>query len=216
MRRTIIAGLAIATALATMAPAATAVAEPRIKNPSADGRVPKAWDLPKPDLPRHPDKAPSTASGSGDGYNPISFTYFDSGDIVVVLGTATGHAGLFDRAYYTGLYSYAVWSANTTPRNGVQREPCAKYRTFDRAYALWMPAYRAYGSSARYYARAQNGEPYNISSSKTDQSRWYCSKLAWASWRYTRGIDLDGDGGYWVWPVDLINSRHTYVFGYWN
>lgn len=216
MRRTIMSALAIAIGVACLAPASVACAEPKLKTRDARGNVPRKWDLPKPAAKPHPDVAPSTASGTGDGYNPISFTYFESGDIVVVTGTATGHAGVFDRGYYTGLYSYAVWSANTSPRNGVQREPCIKYRSYDSACALWMPYWDSRALYARNYARAQNGEPYNISSSKSDQSRWYCSKLAWAAWRYTAGVDLDGDGGYWVWPVDLISSRHTYMFGYWN
>lgn len=215
MRRSIILALALSLAVASVAPA-VAFAEQRIKTRDPNGKVPRKWDLPKPAAVAHADEAPEGAGGWGDGYNPISFTYFDSGDIVVVLGTATGHAGLFDRAYYGGIYSYAVWSANTWPRNGVQREPCIKYRSYDRAYALWVPRYQAYASSARMYARAQNGLPYNIYSSKTDGSAWYCSKLAWAAWRYTAGVDLDYDGGYWVWPVDMVNSYRTSLFGYWN
>ena len=30
------------------------------------------------------------------------------------------------------------------------------------------------------------------------------------------GVDLDADGGFWVWPVDLVNSSRTSLFGYWN
>jgi hypothetical protein len=215
MRR-IISFVVAAVVVATCFTPAVAAAEQRSKRAAPVGKAPKQWDLPKPDIASHPDTAPVSAGGNGDGYNGISFTYFDSGDIVVVLGTGTGHAGIFDRAYYTGLYSYAVWSANTTPRNGVQREACIKYRTYDVAYAVWMPAVSGFGSRARYYARAQSGEPYNIGSSKTNQSSWYCSKLAWAAWRYTAGIDLDGDGGYWVWPVDLLGSKWASIFGYWG
>jgi hypothetical protein len=25
-------------------------------------------------------------------------------------------------------------------------------------------------------------------------------------------VDLDADGGYWVWPVDLVNDSQTSVF----
>jgi hypothetical protein len=215
MRTIVSCAVAVVVAATCLAPSAAA-AEQRHKNPTADGKAPRRWDLPKPKIASHPDTQPLSAGGVGDGYNSISFASFDSGDIVVVLGTATGHAGLFDRAYYTGLYSYAVWSANTTPRNGVQREQCLKYRTYDQAYGVWVPSLSSYGSAARYYARAQAGEPYNAASSKSDQTSWYCSKLAWAAWRYTAGADLDGNGGYWVWPVDLLGAPRASIFGWWT
>jgi hypothetical protein len=216
MRRTIAAGVAALVVLACMMPSVAAAAERTTKKLGPDGRVPGKWDLETPKKVAHPDTAPPTASGNGDGANGIHFTYFDDGDIAVVLGTATGHAGLFDKPYYTsGLLSWAIISANTTPRSAVQREQCAKYRTYDEAWALWVPNYQAYAYRARQYARSKIGQPYDIWSSKADQTKWYCSKLCWSAWRYTAGIDLDGDGGYWVWPVDLVNSSRTSAFGHW-
>jgi len=162
------------------------------------------------------DLAPLLSGGGGT--NKISFAQFVSGDIVVVLDplSITGHAGLFDRRYYVNINSYAVISANVSPANGVQREQCLKYRASDRAWGLWVPSEANHSAAARDFAYRQMGKPYNILASKTDLSSFYCSKLAWAAWRYTSGRDLDADGGYWVWPVDLINSRYTRVFGYWS
>ena len=156
-------------------------------------------------------------TGSGGGTNMISFSNFDSGDMVVVLdpSSLTGHAGLFDRRFYTDIRSYAVLSANVAPADGVQREQCLKYRTYDHAWALWVPSESNHGAAARDYAYKQMGKPYNLLASKTDLRSFYCSKLAWVAWRYTSGLDLDADGGYWVWPVDLVNSRYTRSFGYW-
>lgn len=196
-------------------PAAALAAERRVKSAGPDGRIPAKLNLAKAKKTPHPDVAPPSASGSGDGYNSMSFTAFDSGDIVVVLGTSTGHAGVFDRARYVSLNSYAVLSANTSPKNGVQYETCVKYRGYNEAYGLWVPSRDAYGSSVRYYCRAQLTKPYNIMSSKTDERSWYCSKLAWAGWYRRTGLDLDGDGGYWVWPIDLVNANATYSFGHW-
>lgn len=191
--------------------------------------------LPKPPIVAHPDIAPSvpgnTASGAGrtsaslgsvipgaTGSNSVSFGSFRDGDIIVVQDPAglTGHAGLFDSRYYSSAYSYAVWSANVQPVNGVQREQCLKYRANDEAFGLRVSGGTYYRSSARNFAARQLGKPYNIVGAKSDLSSFYCSKLAWTSWRYTMGVDLDGDGGYWVWPVDLINSSHTVLFGYWG
>ncbi len=39
-----------------------------------------------------------------------------------------------------------------------------------------------------------------------DNSHWYCSLLAWQAVYYVKGIDLDPNGGYMVYPNDLITS----------
>lgn len=186
------------------------------KRVGRDGSVPSKWDLPKPECRPHADTAPRSASGSGDGANTLSFSAFDDGDMVVVTGSLTGHAGEWDETYWHGsLYDSCIWSANTTPVNGVQREAPRKYRAYDGAYALWVPtASSTKRAAARSYCRAQLGEPYDIGSSKSNQSAWYCSKICWSSYRYTAGMDLDGDGGYWVWPIDLVNDAQTSIFAY--
>jgi hypothetical protein len=160
---------------------------------------------------------PLMGSG-GSGKNSISFAQFDDGDIVVVTDptSITGHAGIFDSRYYSNIYSHAVLSANITPVDGVQREQCLKYRTYDRAYALWVPSEYNHRVSARNFAYGKLGKPYNLLAAKTDMRSFYCSKLVWAAWRYTSGLNLDADGGHWVWPIDLVNSRYTAAFGCWS
>lgn len=197
---------------AALAVPCTAGAAPA-KRLNPDGSVPHGWDLEKPDAKAHADDAPPAAGGVGDGANSISFLAFDSGDMIVTQGVGTGHAGVWDDALHTSDYAYCVWSANTTPVNGVQREPAIKYRKYDAAYGLWVPSVSALQRyRALLYSRSHLGQPYNILASKSNQYEWYCSKLAWASYRYITGIDLDADGGYWVWPVDLINDPQTSVF----
>lgn len=193
----------------------SALAVPVKKQVSPDGSVPAQWRLPKPPIKTHPDTAPTSAGGDGTGVNAISFTAFDNGDIIVTQGGATGHAGEFDDDRHVTDTSYCVWSANVKPVSAVQRETPVKYRAYDQAFGLWVPSVSAYTRTrARNYCAAQNGEPYDITSSKSDQSRWYCSKLVWASYRYMGGVDLDSDGGYWVWPVDLVNDSQTSLFAY--
>jgi len=157
-------------------------------------------------------------TGQMSGTNLITFDRFADGDMVVVQDPAgvTGHAGLFDRRFYVDIRSYAVLSANVAPANGVQREQCLKYRANDEAWGIWVPYQTDHRVAARNFAYSQMGKPYNILAAKTDLRSFYCSKLAWAAWRYTSGLDLDADGGYWVWPIDLVNSRYTRVFGYWG
>jgi len=209
-RKTVLVALVLA---AVMAVPGVASADPASSGRGERHRSPR-HHLPKPPASAHADIAPSTAGGSGSGTNTISFGNFDSGDICVVLGTLTGHAGVFDGSYYHGYLSdKAMLSANTTPVSGVQREPLSKYRAYPDAYGLWVPSVTAAKrTAARDFARAQLGEPYVINASKTNDAAWYCSKLAWAGYRRTSGIDLDADGGYFVWPVDLLNDPATYVF----
>lgn len=203
--------VALLVAFSALAPGGAAAAG---KFVNTDGSVPAQFDLAKPDVVRHPDTAPSTAGGNGDGSNTLSFSLFEDGDFCVVLGTATGHAGEWDAAYdRNSLNDYCIWSANVSPRNGVQREQPAKYRAYDVAFGGWVPSVSAAKrAAARAYCRAQNGEPYDIVSAKSDTARWYCSKLVWSSYRAAAGIDLDADSGYWVWPVDLVNDSQTAIF----
>lgn len=153
-----------------------------------------------------------------DGKNAVAFSRFTDGDMIVVIdpSSVTGHSGLFDRRYYTGLSSFAIWSANVKPVNGVQREACEKYRAYNQAYGLWVPSEANHGTKVRDFAAKQVRKPYNIFGSKRDLRSFYCSKLAWAAWHTVSGVDLDADGGYWVWPIDLVNSRFTATFGAWN
>lgn len=205
--------IAVCASIMVLTTALPASAGPgRSKAPGPDGRAPKKWDLAKPEVVRHPDEAPSTAGGNGDGRNALSFSAFDDGDMVVALGTATGHAGCWADGRFSTLDSRCVWSANTTPVKGVQLEQPRKYQGYDFAYGLWVPAKSAYGGAVVSYCAAQQGEPYSISSSKTDYTKWYCSKLPWVGWKLKTGLDLDADGGYWVWPVDLVNDSQTAVF----
>ncbi len=210
---TFVACALVIASVPTLAGAVPAEAKNQIKRPNKDGSVPSKWDLEKPEVEPHPDEAPAAAGGTGDGVNSLLFGAFDSGDMIVALGTPLGHAGCWDATRYRGsIHDFCVWSANTTPRNGVQLEQPSKYRAYDLAYGLWVPSRYYHGNSVKDYCAAQNGEPYNISSSKINTAEWYCSKLPWKGWQVRAGVDLDADGGYWVWPVDLLNDSETRVF----
>ena len=41
-----------------------------------------------------------------------------------------------------------------------------------------------------------------------DNTHWYCSLLVWQAVLYVTGIDLDPNGGYFVYPNDLIASPY--------
>ena len=76
MKRRIAAVLAAVMLAGMLVPAAALAAERRVKSVGPDGQVPAKWDLAKPNKTPHPDVAPPSASGSGDGFNRMSFTAF--------------------------------------------------------------------------------------------------------------------------------------------
>lgn len=160
--------------------------------------------------------APMTSAlPEGDG-NGIPFTGFRDGDIIVGFNTwSVGHAGIMDATRGISAYSYCVWSAVLTKPGCVLLEQAIKYRGYDTAFGLWVPyATTLQRSAARRFCSCQIGKPYDLLSSKTDFSRWYCSKLPWAGYKTSSGKDLDANGGYWVTPADLYNDKDTRVFAY--
>ncbi len=77
----------------------------------------------------------------------------------------------------------------------------------ERAFYVSGAAGSKYTNAAR-NAASRVGKPYAIYTSKTSTDKYYCSKLVWQAWR-GQGWDLDADGGYWVFPVDLERDAHT-------
>jgi hypothetical protein len=212
-RFTLIAAVAITAAIALPAIAMAADAEGDVGFDLSGGRpdIPKesVWLSAESDQDR-PFESESKAASS----NTLPFVGFEDGDLVIAMESlSVGHAGEWDARYYSNVKSQCVWSAVKSSPGCVLREAPLKYRTYDKAYGLWVPSLSASARAAcRAYCAAQAGEPYLITSSKSDQSKWYCSKLVWASYWYRAGKDLDANGGYWVTPVDLYKDNDTRVF----
>jgi hypothetical protein len=203
--------LVIATGL--LLPSAAMAGPKAGKHLNADGSIPPEFNLPKPKAVKHADVLPSTAGGVGDGSNSIHFGAFETGDMCVTQGTATGHAGLWDDARH-GLSdsNFCVWSANTEPVNSVQLERPTKYRTYDWACGIWVPLEYGHRFAVKDWCAAQRGKPYSLTASKTDYRTFYCSKLCWAGYKVKAGVDLDHDLGFYVWPIDLVNDWDTAIF----
>jgi hypothetical protein len=160
------------------------------------------------------DEPPDEAGTTGDGSNDLSFRSFRDGDVVVAIESwSVGHAGIWDARYAQGDYSSCVWSAVKSSPGCVVREAPARYRTYDRAFGLYVPGLSTQTlAAARSYCAAQSGKPYDISASKSDESRWYCSKLVWAGYSRKASRDIDANGGYWVSPSDIYSDSDTRVF----
>ncbi|MCS1351038.1 YiiX/YebB-like N1pC/P60 family cysteine hydrolase [Mechercharimyces sp. CAU 1602] len=135
------------------------------------------------------------------------------GDIVVTLsGTsggsawAGGHAGVVQSNNYYVTESFGIGS-----KKGVQRRTNNWKARYSHVRGLWVRgADGADYSYAAAYSKAKIGKPYNYNFyNKTTTSRFYCSQLAWRSWK-NRGFELDNGGA--VWPVNLINDGDTKTF----
>lgn len=204
------------TGLIVSALGSTAFADPGPASPSIrSGKEVRAnFEKEPAALAAATDDAPVDAGMPGDGYNNISFDYFEDGDVILGFDTwSVGHAGILDGTRDISASTFCVWSAIKDGSACVLLEQGAKYRGYDYAYGLWVPSASPYQrSSARRFASSQKGEPYVLTSAKTDYSRWYCSKLPWAGYRDRAAKDLDANGGYWVAPVDLYNDNDTAVF----
>lgn len=62
------------------------------------------------------------------------------------------------------------------------------------------------------YLRDQIGEPYLWDSSKTAYSKWYCSKLPYVAYEKKADLNIDTDGGYWVFPDDIAEDNDMDLF----
>ena len=119
------------------------------------------------------------------------------------------HAGMWD--------AYGGYNKTVHARGygwGVRRDAWNWFAThYSKAAVMGVWTSATVRSQAGWYAIAQIGEPYTLWTSKTNQSKWYCTKLVWASyyWRSGRVIDLDSNGGFWVTPNNLWYSRWTYI-----
>ena len=120
-----------------------------------------------------------------------------------------GHAGMWDA---NGGYNKTVHARGYGW--GVRRDPWNWFATqYTHVAVMGVWTSDSIRNQAGGYAVAQLGEPYTLWTSKTNQSKWYCSKLVWASyyWRSGKAIDLDSNGGFWVTPNNLWYSQWTYV-----
>jgi len=183
------------------------------KDPAAleAAAIPTASGASVTELP--PTDATSTDVAIASG-NALPITGFADGDLILGFNAWTvGHSGIMDATRGIALTSSCIWSAVKEAPGCVTLEKPSKYRGYDWAYGLWVPAAPAsQRASARRFCSSQIGERYNLFSSKWDHTQWYCSKLPWAGYRVSAWKDLDANGGYWVTPADLYNDGDTRVF----
>lgn len=67
-------------------------------------------------------------------------------------------------------------------------------------------------------ARGYVGRPYNnnFAVNRNEGKSMNCSQLVWAAYYYGASIDLDYNGGFGVYPSDILNSSLTHTYEYIN
>lgn len=64
------------------------------------------------------------------------------------------------------------------------------------------------------YQKNQVGKPYSLLGGKYDDTKFYCSKLQWLAYYIYRGVDIDYDGGTYVYPRDILLSSNIAAYNF--
>ncbi len=164
-------------------------------------------------------------SQPGTETNDLHVESYDTGDICLpdddgaVWWGAINHAGIFNKSLFNNNY-YNSCFLSAEPDIGVVYESPNHYRTAaDRCYSvLVLNTTTTQKTMSFNYAAALAGigEPYSWYTTKDNYDIWYCSKIPYIGYLGVTGINIDYDGGYWVWPIDIYNDSNVYVWNCWE
>lgn len=150
--------------------------------------------------------------GNGDGVNSLTLNGRYKGDIVLQNDPGLSIQGYINHAgIYDGTTSdLCIYTAQ--PNDGVKWESVSQWRNHDDTYVLTTNYTTSTQASAFNWARSKAGygETYYWYAGKNDDDSWYCSKVVWRGYDMM-AIDLDYNGGYWVFPDDILQSSNTFL-----
>lgn len=166
-------------------------------------------------------------SGNGNGTNTLSVSSLVKGDIILLNDGGTQiygaimHAGIYDGTKVDlCIYSASPNATSTCKTTGVRWERVSDWRKNDQAWTMNVKGTtKKQRETAFNYVRkyATVGEKYDWSASKSSTSKWYCSKIPWYAYKNSSvKIDIDYDGGYWCYPIDIYNSSKTNLIKYYK
>ncbi len=163
----------------------------------------------------------STYTGDGNSFSVSAIT---TGEFVLpdLYGICPqgliNHAAIYDKSKYYSNASACFLSANNDNNEsgkgytyiGVNYESPNYYRdAFDQVYVGLVTGVSD-ANEVKAYEKVKGvasvGEQYSLTTIKSTTSEWYCSKVVWYGYNYALNIDIDFDGGIWVFPVDIYNS----------
>ena len=160
--------------------------------------------------------------GNGDGVNQLYVETYDTGDICLIdnpgghLQGEIQHAGMMDKRLFYNYDSLCFLTAQ--PNLGVIYESPNTYRNnYDDAYSCMVfDVTDSQRVSAVALADNYIGQSYYWYASKTDTTKWYCSKVPWYGYNNAVSVDIDADGGYWVIPSDILYDSNIYCWSHWE
>lgn len=166
-----------------------------------------------------------SSNGDGQGTNSLSVSGLVKGDVLLLndggvqIWGAIMHAGIYDgTSSDLCIYSASPNAGGNNNNVGVRWERVSDWRKNDQAWTLTVKGTSTSQRKAAFdYVRkyATIGESYEWSCGKNSTDKWYCSKIPWYAYKKSgTNIDIDGDGGYWVWPIDIYNSTKTNLVTY--
>ncbi|WP_458123237.1 hypothetical protein [Paenibacillus sp. Z3-2] len=122
------------------------------------------------------------------------------------LGLPHGHIGM----YYTK--TTIIEAAN--PNDGVRSASVAnrKVSSGSRIMSTTVTTITKDEAAAN-WAYGKKGNSYNnnfVSNRSCDGSKFNCSQLVWCAFKQAANIDLDKDGGWGVYPVDIRDHKNVY------
>lgn len=144
--------------------------------------------------------------------------YLDSGDIILgatpIFGKSSVPYGYFRHGSTYSRFTGGFISA--MPEYGVYHESVYFWSTEYGDVSLnWVPNTTwEQRDNLVMDIQMQVGEPYSFTTTKSDLNSWYCTKLPWDGYNYYTGIDIDFDGGYYVFPDDIFQDSD--VSQYWR
>lgn len=151
-----------------------------------------------------------SSSSGGEGAKVVLPNASYKGDIfwtpARTAGIAHGHVGIYTdsktivEAVGTGQVSRMVEAKNV--------------RVAEGSKLMYVNTTQATRNQAAQYSTQMVGKPYNNNffyNHKVDDDSYNCSQLVWAAYKKT-GLDLDSDGGWGVYPNDILNSNKTVTY----
>lgn len=58
--------------------------------------------------------------------------------------------------------------------------------------------------------------PFSFMTDRWNNQEWYCSKVVFRAYHDAAGINLDADGGYWIYPGDIRWDLDTMSVRVWK
>jgi len=175
-----------------------------------------------PSMPVHA----SSLSGSSGSYTHPYPSNIKVGDIVIGHGTDTVSGAIPGYWSHVGIVAYYDSSVNdwivveATPERGVSLATLQEFMSrYDDFAVLRVATTDSVRQAAVRFALSQLGKPYDYAlwTKQVYGDSYYCSELAWASYKAVNGPDIDANPGFslkYLWgvaPQEIYDDADTYV-----